>query len=124
MGNVKTYKVCECMLVIVTRNMRKLEMFNMVEFEVSKIEEDRFDINGEWFEYNVFRESFIPAFFLTVYRYQGADVDEHYNIYDVNRMDKNQLYTCLSCTTKYEYIHLDSAKFLRCYKVRSHLYWN
>ena len=35
---------------------------------------------------------------------------DHYNILDVNRMNKKQLYTCLSRTTKYEYIHLD--KFL------------
>jgi len=37
---------------------------------------------------------------------------------DVNRMDKKQLYTCLSRTTKYEYIHLDSHELNYCYRIR------
>ena len=54
------------------------------------------------------RANFIPAFFCTVYKYQGADISEHYNIYDVNQMDKKQLYTSLSRTTKFEYTHLNN----------------
>ena len=53
-------------------------------------------------------ESFIPSFCVTVYKYQGADINEPYNIYDVNKMDKKQLYTALSRTTKLEYIHLNN----------------
>ena len=45
---------------------------------------------------------------MTVYKYQGGTIDEHYNIYDVNRMDKKQLYTSLSRTTKFENIHLNN----------------
>lgn len=52
-------------------------------------------------------QSFIPAFCCTVYKYQGVDIDESYNIYNVNRMDKKQLYTALS-TTNYNYIHLNN----------------
>ena len=54
----------------------------------------------------MFAESFIASFCVTVYKYQGADINENYNIYDVNKMDKKQLYTALSRTTKLEYIHL------------------
>ena len=45
-------------------------------------------------------KSCIPAFCSTVYKYQGADINEHFNILDVNRMDEKQLYTFLSRTTK------------------------
>ena len=40
----------------------------------------------------------MPAICITVYKYQGCDIGENYIIRDVNRMDKKQLYTALSCT--------------------------
>ena len=30
------------------------------------------------------RACFIPSFCATVYKYQGGDIDEHYNVYDVD----------------------------------------
>lgn len=48
-----------------------------------------FKVNNKWFDYNEFRESFIPSFCVTVYKYKGADTKEDYNIYDTNRIDKN-----------------------------------
>ena len=50
--------------------------------------------------------------------YQGADIDEHYNIYNINRMDRKQLYTCLSHTSKYEYVHLNSHQLNYKYDAR------
>ena len=61
-----------------------------------------------WFERGEFSESFIPNFCATVYKYQGADINEPYNVYDVNKMDKKQLYTALSRTTKFDYIHMNN----------------
>lgn len=52
---------------------------------------------------------------MTVRKYQGGEIDDHYNIYDINRMDKKQLYTSLSRTTKVEYIHLDENPLLKSY---------
>ena len=74
----------------------------MMEFEIEEMNiiEHEFKIHDIWFELNDFRKSFIPAFCCTVYKYQGADIKEHYDILDVIRMDKKQLYTCLSRTTK------------------------
>lgn len=72
----------------------------------------------KWFVQCDFRQYFIPAFCCTVYKYQGADIKEHYNILDVNRMDKKQLYTCLSRTTKFEYIYLDNKFLNKKYVVR------
>ena len=95
-------------------------MFNMMKFTIDKMDEHgtNFKVNDTWFELNDFRKSFIPAFCCTVYKYQGADIDEHYNILDVNRMNKKQLYTCLSGTTHYDYIHLDNQKLNSKYVVR------
>lgn len=47
-----------------------------------------------------FRNSFIPAFCVTVYKYQGADIDEPYNIYDVNLMKKKTTLYCIIKTYK------------------------
>ena len=65
-------------------------------------------IGGHTFEYSKFSQCFIPAFCCTVQKYQGSEIDEHYNIYNVNRMDKKQLYTALPRTTNLEYIHLSN----------------
>ena len=74
-------------------------------------------LNGQTFSHGEFRESFIPAFCVTVYKYQGGTINQHYNIYDVEKMDKKQLYTTLSRTTKLDYIHLDTSKLKKEYKI-------
>ena len=91
-----------------------------MDFTIDEIDEHgtNFKVNDIWFELNDFRKIFIPTFFCTVYKYQGADIDEHYNILDVKRMDKKRLYTCLSRTTHYDYIHLDNQKLNRKYVPR------
>ena len=75
-------------------------------------------INDEPFSLNEFRESFLPNFCNTVYKYQGGEIDEHYNIYDTHKMDVKEMYTALSRTTKLEYIHLDNKKICSKYKER------
>lgn len=109
-GKVKQYKPAADMPIIVTQNLKKHEMYNMMEFTIGSISENSDMVNNIWLD--------ITGFCCTVYKYQGADIDQHYNIYDVNRMDKKQLYTCLSRTTKYEYIHLDSHELNYCYRIR------
>lgn len=46
-------------------------------------------VNNEYFEAKKFTGNFIASFCVTVYKYQGADINEPYNIYDINRMEKN-----------------------------------
>ena len=53
-----------------------------------------------------------------MYKYQGADIKENYNILDVNGKDKKQLYTCLSRTAKFEYVFLNNQKLNRKYVPR------
>ena len=135
-GKTETYKICEGIPVIATVNMKDKNIYNTMEFEIEDIRKDfddetddsetnkktenkiSFCINDEWFDEKEFSESFIPSFCVTVYKYQGASIDEPYNIHDVNRMDKKQLYTALSRTTKLEYIHLNFKKLNNVYKER------
>ena len=94
-------------------------MSNMMEFKIEEIYSDlMFRINNEDFDKNAFRSNFLLNFCNTVYKYQGGKIDEHYNIWDINRMDVKEMYTCLSRTTKLEYTHLDNKKKSRWYKER------
>ena len=104
----ESYQVCKGMPILATQNMKDKQIFNTMEFIIEDISNNQFKINNEWFEQNEFSESFIPSFCVTVYKYQGCDINEHYNIYDVNRMDKKQLYTAMSRTTKLQYIHINN----------------
>ena len=99
------------MPMLVTKNMRNREMYNMQQYKIDKIEENvegnlEFTLNGQAFSHSEFRESSIPAFCVTVYRYQGSTITEPYNIYDAEKMNKKQLYTSLTRTTKLDHIHL------------------
>ena len=101
-SQIEKYKVCEGMPVICTQNMKPKNMFNMMEFTIDEIldtapfsfAEDynefrdfKFRINNEVFDNNEFRSNLLPNFCNTVYKYQGGKIDEHYNIWDTNRMD-------------------------------------
>lgn len=115
LGQGEKYKVAVGMPMLVTQNMRNKDMVNMQQFDIDKIQENEdgnpeFTLNGKTFSHSEFRESFIPAFCLTVYKYQGGTIEEHSNIFDVEKMDKKQLYTALSRTTELNHIHIDTTK--------------
>lgn len=93
----ESYKVCEKMPIIATKSIKDKNIFNTMEFTIKEIikysveDSDHkymFYAKDEAFDENEFRESFIPSFCVTVYKYQGASINNHYNIHDVNRMDK------------------------------------
>ena len=116
-SRIEKYKVCVKMPIIATQNMKKRDMFNMMEFNIDNIIENdegnlEFEINNETFSLNEFRESFLPNFCNTVYKYQGGKIDEHYNIWDTHKMDVKEMYTALSRTKKLEYIHLDKKNYV------------
>ena len=90
------------MPVICTQNMKPKNMFNMMEFtsdeildtapfsfaeDYNEFRDFKFRINNEVFDNNEFRSNLLPNFCNTVYKYQGGKIDEHYNIWDTNRMD-------------------------------------
>ena len=123
-SQIEKYKVCIGMPVIATQNMKKRDMFNMMEFKIKQaieMEEGNtlnFIIGEERFDLNEFRESFLPNFCNTVYKYQGGKIDEHYNIWDTHKMDIKEMYTSLSRTTKLECIHLDNKQICKQYRER------
>ena len=90
-------------------------IFNTMEFVIEDIKDNKFKVNNEWFELNTFRQCFIPSFCVTVYKYQGADINEPFNIYDVNLMDKKQLYTAMSRTTRFDYLHVNNKMLKNIY---------
>ena len=75
-------------------------------------------LNLTVFGHSEFRESFIPAFCVRVYKYQGGTISTPYNIHDVEKMDRKQIYTALSRTTELNHVHLDTTKLNPKYKIR------
>ena len=86
----ETYKVCKSMPILATQNNKDKGIFNTMEFAIEEISNDRFKVHDQWFDKNEFSQYFLPSFCVTVYKYQGCDINEHYNIHDVNRMDKKK----------------------------------
>ena len=70
------------MPMLVTKNMRNKEMYNMQLNNIDSINENdegnlEFMLNGQTFSHSEFRESFIPAFCVTVFKYQGGTINQH-----------------------------------------------
>ena len=99
------------MPIVATSNLKSKICSNRMEFKIEEIYYDEIKINNngviEDFTFKEFGKSFILAFCVAVYKYQGCDIDEHYNIHDIEKMDKNMFYTSLSRTKKFEYIHFN-----------------
>ena len=92
--------------------MEDRDMFNSQQFTVIKE-------NGQKFSIDDFRKIFNHAFCITVYKYQGAEIGQHYNIFDTEAMNKKQLCTALSRTTKFKYIHAENLESKYTYTVNN-----
>lgn len=51
---------------------------------MEQINDQSVTINGTVFPVSKFAQSLIPAFCCTVYKYQGTDISEPYDIFNVN----------------------------------------
>ena len=51
----ETYKVCQDMSVLATRNIKEKDIFNTMEFKIEEIKGNTFKVNIEWFDEYVFR---------------------------------------------------------------------
>ena len=118
-GKLEKYSIAPEMPLLVTKNMRHHNLFNNQECKINNFNESGVVVEDE--EHNMitlklmeFRDGFIPAFCCTVYKYQGGTIDRPYNIYDANQMDRKQMYTALSRTTKLEYIRIDKPARYYC----------
>ena len=110
--SVKKYQV------MATKYLKTMNIFNTMEFKTRQIirDDDKyfFMINDKRFTEKEFGEYFIPSFCLKVYKFQG----ERFALiimFDVNRMDKKQIYTVMSRTTRFNNIHLDENMLLKFY---------
>ena len=109
-GRRGKYKVAAGMQMLVTHSMRNKHMLNMQQCTIDKISENydgnlKFTGDNKILSHSEFRESFMPACCVTVYKYIGGTINKDYNIYDVEKVDKKQFYTALFRTTKIERIH-------------------
>ena len=109
------YKVYDGMSVMCTENLYDINFYNGELFKVDKIIDSVYHINDKEFKEDEFLRCFIPSYCITVSKYQGDKIDFHYNIFDTEKMSANELYTALSRTTRFEYIHLESQKLRKEY---------
>ena len=84
-GKKEQYRVAAGMQFLATTNLTERDIFNMMEFKLIKIDLDAegnllFMFGNKVFEHSVFAESFIPAFCVNVYKYQGGTINKPYNI--------------------------------------------
>ena len=111
-GGKEEYKICDGTLMICIDNMKDRKMFNSQQFTVKIINKNGITIkeNNEKFSTDDFRKIFNLPFCIIVYKYQDAEIEQHHNISDTESMKKTQLYTALSRTTKFKYIHVENLK--------------
>ena len=93
-GKKEQYMVAAGMQFLATANLAERHIFNMTEFKLIKIDLDAegnllFMFGDKVFEHSVFAESFIPAFSVTVYKYQGGTSNKPYNILTRRKWIKN-----------------------------------
>ena len=108
------YKVNVGTPVIALENLKKEKIYNNEIFDVVKVGDKIALSNGMSLDKKAFCKYFSMAYCVTVYKYQGGEIDEEYKIHDVEEMDKKMIYTALSRTTDYEKVYLDnSAKVMK-----------
>ena len=54
---------------------------------------------------------FDPALSITCYKYQGDTIDIPFNIFDIKKMNYNQIFTTISRATKFENLHFKDLYF-------------
>jgi predicted GIY-YIG superfamily endonuclease len=107
----ETYKICNGLLVQCIKNIKKRNMYNNEEYTIHKIEGENITLNnGQVFHSKEFSFSFLPLLACTTHKYQGGSINENYNIYEADKMNRNMLYTALSRATHEDYIHIDNIK--------------
>ena len=78
------------MPIMATANLKDKHIYNTMEFKVRGIKQvnDKclFTINGQELSEDGFSKAFISSLCLTVYKYQGSEINLDYNIFDINRM--------------------------------------
>lgn len=129
--NGKTIEWYKGMRVMCTKNYHQKNIYNSQFYYIHRFMKDEKgkqwlsiskEQNGEPIEFTFEKDGkktkqkvklpksdFVPAFCVTVYKYQGSKIDQNMNIYDVDKMNKNEIYTAISRCTHIKYVHLKYA---------------
>jgi hypothetical protein len=110
----EAYDVCIGMPVMASANLYEHKIYNSNRAVIIDITDKEVEIchnhKNVKFSYYNFKNSFTLAFCMTTSKYQSDCIDNHYNIYEPQYMDKNMLYTALSRSTNHKYIHIENYK--------------
>jgi hypothetical protein len=93
-------------------NRKDLGMYNSEFYYVQEVLEERVKVS-ETIDGEPLKCGFVPksmfelGYATTVYKYQGSTIEGDYNVYDVDRMDANELYTALTRARKSAQVHLN-----------------
>lgn len=120
---IEKYTVCGGMPVIATQNMKEFDICNSEIYKITRIDRGYIFLNHTYtakkedgtsseveFKSPIrdFGKSFVPAFCTTVHKFQGDEIDEPYNIFEITKMTWKLFYTAITRSTKYKYIHTDA----------------
>ena len=94
------------MPVVYEDNLKNRNMYNAQVFRITEIDSNFVLVNGQTFIHSVLAKYFNLAFGMTVHKYQGGTINEPFCIHNANVMGKKELYSALSRTAKYEYLHI------------------
>ena len=100
---------------------KKMEIMTSNKFNITEIKDDivvmknKYDIIKE-VKFELFNDVFDYGFCMTTHKYQGASIDEPFNIYEAHLMNLNIVYTAISRSTKFDYVHIVGDIKKRYYK--------
>jgi len=108
------------MPIICSVNDKKIRVFRSQTFTVDCIQSNE---SGTWFnltkrddgkkfqiDFDYVDQHFSAAFCVTTHRFQGDEMEENFNIYEPERMDKRVFYTAISRGVTLNKVHLNYTK--------------
>lgn len=128
-GQYETYPIFKGMRIIATNKLIVPKIINNSESKENKeynviFNQDKFTIKFINHKYigivsdndndtvikiciKKFFHSFVPNYCTTIHRYQGDEINEPYNIFEIEKMTINDIYTCLSRATTINNIYIE-----------------
>ena len=97
------------MPLIAKVNMKQIKIFNSQMFKLVKTEDEYIVVERDNQQFKVLQSEFNDlmdyGFAVTVNRYQGSEIREHFNIHEMNKMNFNQAYTAISRGITLDKVH-------------------
>lgn len=91
---------------------KEFELMVSNKFKVDSVDEEKEiiylsnEMGIKEVPFKLFIKCFDYAFCMTTYKYQGSSINQPFNIYDCKLMDLNILYTAISRSTSFDFVHL------------------